>query len=412
MSHLTPVNPSHGLVDVPGFRVGVTACDIRNKGNDRLDLTLLASDRPAAAAAVFTRNRFAAAPVLHGRRLLAGGRPVRAIVANSGNANACTGQEGMADTETMAAHTASALGCEDHEVFVCSTGRIGERLPMERIKAGIARAATGLSDAPEAGCKAADAILTSDTRRKVVTVRTQIGGRTVTVAGIAKGAGMIQPDMATMLAFIATDASIPAPDLQSFLTTAVGPTFNAVTVDGDTSTNDTVLLLANHMSGVTLESAADRAAFAEALLHVCDDLARKIVGDGEKITKVVDLRVEGAATQADAEKVARTIGNSLLVKSSWFGGDPNWGRLLDAAGYAGVDFDPDRVVLDYLPCEKGDPVPVFAKGQAIHANKPLWKALVAAPQFGIRLHLGGGEATFRLLASDLTDGYVNFNKSE
>ncbi len=402
---------SRGIADVPGFRLNGAACDVRGKGYDRLDVALIVSDSPAAAAGVFTRNAFAAPPVALCREVLAGRARVRAVVANSGNANACTGARGYEDACRMQALAAETAGCEPDEVFVCSTGRIGEPLPMDRLARGIALAGAELGSTAAHGERAADAILTSDTRRKVATVRVKTTAGTITVAGIAKGAGMIEPGMATMLAFLATDAVVAPGVLRKAMGDAVDTTFNAITVDGDMSTNDTVLLLANGASGVR-PSGGDLARFREAVRLVCDALAEKIVGDGEKITKVVELLVSGAASRADAEAVARAVGNSLLVKSSWYGNDPNWGRVLDAAGYARATFDPARVTLAYADSAEHKPVPVFADGVAEPRNKPRWKKIVARPRFTIRLGLGAGRQTYRLLASDLTEGYVNFNKSE
>ncbi|MCC5806672.1 MAG: bifunctional glutamate N-acetyltransferase/amino-acid acetyltransferase ArgJ [Opitutales bacterium] len=411
MSELRLQPRSSGIADVAGFRLNGAAADIRGKGDDRLDVALIVSDAPAASAGVFTRNAFAAAPVALCREVLRGGSRVRAVVANSGNANACTGERGHGDAERMQALAAEAAGCEAGEVFVCSTGRIGEALPMDRLGRGIALAGADLGSTATHGERAADAILTSDTRRKVATARVMTAAGTFTVAGMAKGAGMIEPGMATMLAFLATDAMVAPGGLRKALGDAVDTTFNAITVDGDMSTNDTVLLLANGASGVR-PAGGDLARFREAVRLVCDALAEKIVGDGEKITKVVELLVGGAASRADAEAVARAIGNSLLVKSSWYGNDPNWGRILDAAGYAHAAFDPARVALAYAASAKHKPVPVFAAGTAAAQNKPRWKKIVARPRFTIRLDLGAGRHAYRLLSADLTEGYVNFNKSE
>ena len=400
---------SPGLTDVPGFRVGAAACDIRNKANGRLDLALVVADRPCAAAGVFTTNDVKAAPVRLCQRLLAAGGPVRGIVGNSGNANACTSVQGDADAAETARLAAAALGAPSDVFLVCSTGRIGELLPMAKVAAGVAEAAGRLSRDPGEGRRAAEAILTSDTRPKTCTARFSHGGRTVTVSGIAKGAGMIEPNMATMLAFICTDAEAGDAFLKEALKAASDGSFNCVSVDGDMSTNDTVLLLASGAAGVKVGPGGDPAAtalFREALGRVCFALAEKIVGDGEKITKVVSVEVEGARSRADAEKIARAIGNSLLVKSSWFGEDPNWGRLADAAGYARTGLDESKLDIHY-----GD-VPAVLAGRPLPENKPRWKEVVKAARFSVRLNLRLGEGRFRLLASDLTDGYVNYNKSE
>jgi glutamate N-acetyltransferase/amino-acid N-acetyltransferase len=413
MEPFTLIETSSGCLDTPGFKAAGVHCDIRDKADGRLDLAMVVSGTPCVVAGVFTRNRVAAAPVRLGRNLLSGNRLYRGFVANSGNANACTGDFGMADALAMQTATAAELGCQPEEIFVCSTGRIGKRLPMNRIKAGIIEAASLLNDAPVSGLNAADAILTSDTRRKVCSVKLKTAQGVVHISGMAKGAGMIEPNMATMLAFICTDAVVDPDALQTLLAESVTTTFNAVTVDGDESTNDTALLLANGASGVRLEpGGADWAAFKAAVEAVCGDLARKIVGDGEKITKVVEVCIEGAASDPDANMAARAIANSLLVKSSWYGNDPNWGRLMDALGYSGADLSEDSVQVSYADATGGEPVPAFSKG-TIHEDKiGEWKGIVAAAEFRIHIHLGRGSSSCRIWSTDLTEGYVNFNKSE
>lgn len=401
---------SPGVSDVPGFRVGAAGCDIRNKSSDRLDLTLVVADRPCAAAGVFTTNDVKAAPVRFCQQVLAvSADRIRGIVGNSGNANACTAAQGDADAAAMARLSAAAVGAPDDAFLVCSTGRIGELLPMAKVAEGIKVSAARLSREAAEGVRSAAAILTSDTRPKSVTARFVWEGKTVTLAGIAKGAGMIEPNMATMLAFVCTDAAASPAELKAALKASSDQSFNCVSVDGDMSTNDTVLLLASGVSGVTVGASAPaalRALFQEALDQVCFALAEKIVGDGEKITKVVAVEIEGARTRADAEKIARAIGNSLLVKSSWFGEDPNWGRLADAAGYARTGLDESRLDIYY------DDVPAVLGGKPLPENKPKWKQVVKAARFAVRLKLNLGAAKFRLLAADLTDGYVNYNKSE
>jgi len=333
---------------------------------------------------------------------------VHGVVANSGNANACTGQQGKQDAQAMGKAAAEACQTPDDSFFVCSTGRIGELLtlpPMlEVIKQCGAVARQGASD----GMDFARCILTSDTKPKVCKASFSLGGQTVAIGGCAKGAGMIQPSMATMLAFITTDLAIDSPLLQKALQQAVSRSFNAITVDGDMSTNDTVLLMANGASGVTLaeDDELGLQAFQEALFLVCDCLADKIVADGERISKVVDLHIEGAASEADAERVARAIGNSLLVKTSWYGSDPNWGRLMDALGYADARIDPDVIDIHY------EDTPALLEGTPLPQNKPKWKEIVSKRRFGIRIHLRQGQARYRLRTTDLTEGYVNFNKSE
>jgi glutamate N-acetyltransferase/amino-acid N-acetyltransferase len=399
---------SPGVTDAAGFVAAAVPCDIRGKGNDRLDLALVYSAAPCTAAGVFTRNDVVAAPVRVCQEILRARAPAHGFVANSGNANACTGLQGLADARAMAARAAFSVRAPTGSFFVASTGRIGRLLPLPRVLAGIDSAAAALAPSSVEGLRAAEAILTSDTRPKTATARFSWLGRTVTVGAMAKGAGMIQPNMATMLAFLCTDAAVPAALLQDCLRTAVSNTFNAITVDGDMSTNDTVLLLANGASGCDLGAAPAeaRVLFAQALHRVCDCLAEKMVGDGEKITKVVEILVHGAPDAAAAEKIARAVGNSLLVKSSWFGEDPNWGRLVDAAGYAGVGLVEEKLDLSY------DDVPVLVGGAPREQFLEQWRATVRQPRFRVTfdLHLGAG--SYRLRATDLTEGYVNYNKSE
>lgn len=403
---------SNGISDVPGFRTGAAACNLRgNADTARLDVAVIFSEKPCTAAGAFTTNDVKAAPVYVSQAHLRGaaaGTPMRGIVATSGNANACTGEQGMKDAAAMCALAAEACGASPEQFFVCSTGRIGVNLPMEKMARGIAEAAKNLSRDPAESRRAADAILTSDTRRKTCTAKFSVGGKTVTVAGMAKGAGMIEPGMATMFGLIATDAEIAQPLLQKCLWNAVGQSFNCVTVDGDMSTNDTVLVLADGESGVRVseDDAGTLALFKEALNAVTFALARKIVGDGEKISRVVTLRVFGARSAADANRIARSIGNSLLVKASWCGGDPNWGRLLCAAGYAKCGIDQTKIDLFY------NDVPVFLKGELQAQNEAAWRRVVREKEFEIRMYLNLGVHDYRLISTDLTEAYVDFNKGE
>ncbi len=397
-----------GFADCPGFRTAATACDIRENGAVRNDLAVISADGPLEAAGVFTKNDICAAPVqLCREQLSAAAGKVAGCVVNSGNANACTGAQGMCDAREMAALTQKALGAEA-PVLVCSTGRIGRQLPMPTIRKGIRKASEQVNASAENAVAAADAILTSDTRRKLATVQIKWHGQTFTVAGMAKGAGMIEPNMATMLAFLGTDLEIPASELKPILTHAVEQTFNRISIDGDMSTNDTVLLFANGHSGTRLGAAGSTlyVAFAQAVEQVCAVLADKIVGDGEKITKVIELTVKGAPTAAAAEKVARAIGNSLLVKTSWYGSDPNWGRLVDAAGYARIGLVEEKLDLHY------NDTAALLQGVPQDALIPEWRKIVAEKRFRISLNLNLGSAEYRILTTDLSEAYVNFNKSE
>ncbi len=399
---------TEGLTEARGFFCSGVHCDVRGKRDGRLDMGIVFSKRPCSAAGVFTTSDVKAAPVHHGQAILAKGEKIHAIVANSGNANACTGNQGETDARTMAEETARQLDLKPDQVFVCSTGRIGEPLPMSRITTGIKDAAQDLEDGVDGGLAFQRAILTSDTTTKSCLAQFDAPEGTIRVTGVAKGSGMIEPDMATMLAFLTTDAAVSQKLLQEVLSSAVANTFNRITIDGDMSTNDTALILANGFSETTIsdENPEMLDTFREAVEKVCSCLARKMVGDGEKVTKLVELIIEGAPDKNTAEKVARAIANSLLVKTSWYGSDPNWGRIAAATGHgkAGVDFE--KMELFY-----GE-VGVLKDGQPLLRNKDKWKEVVSNKQFSIRLNLNLGQGSCTLLTSDLSEAYVDFNKSE
>lgn len=400
-------NPG-GIADCPGYKTAGVACDIRENGNtELLDLAIVTSETPCSAAGVFTLNDVCAAPVHVCKKILSHtGAKVAGFVVNSGNANAATAEQGMIDAKEMSAISQLETGIGS-PFLVCSTGRIGRALPMGKIKSGIAAAAQKLNESEVESLNTADAILTSDTRRKVATAQFVFEGKTVTVSGMAKGAGMIEPNMATMLAFLVTDLKVESAALKNTLVQACNKTFNRISIDGDMSTNDTVLLLANGKTGlVPNEHPELLQAFRDAVFMVCDILAEKIVGDGEKVTKLVELIVEGCKTDEDAEKVARAVGNSLLVKTSWYGSDPNWGRLADAAGYARVGLKEECFDIHY------DEVPALIGGKPQDSNLSQWKAIVSKKRFRITLNLNQGNRNFRLLTSDLSEAYVDFNKSE
>jgi glutamate N-acetyltransferase/amino-acid N-acetyltransferase len=375
-----------------GFRAAGLAAGIKASG--KKDLALIVSDSPATVAATFTTNQVKAAPVKLDMEYVKSGR-ARAIVANSGNANACTGKIGMLHAKAMATSVARRLGCSDSDVLVCSTGRIGVNMPIVKIEAGIKKLLKLV--APNGGHAAAQAIMTTDTFPKECAVRV---GK-VHIGGIAKGAGMIQPMMATMLGFITTDAAIPRAVLQRALKTAVNHSFNRISVDGDTSTNDTVILMANGAAGhVPLH------AFQEALNFVCLELSKMIVQDGEGVSKFVTVNVHSAASDRDAEAAARTICNSVLVKTSWCGGDPNWGRILDAIGYSRAKVREELVDIAY------DGVPAVRRG--VPAKTPLakLKKIVVRPTFTIDIHLHLGRGHCAMHTCDLTEKYVELNKGE
>jgi len=396
-----------GVNAARGFLSAAAACGIKRTGPLRSDLCLVVSEVPASAAGVFTTNLVKAAPVLLSRRHLESGK-ARAILLNSGNANACTGTPGLRASEQCANAAAVALGIHADQVLVCSTGRIGVQLPLPKILPGIREAASSLKSTPAAALAAAKSIMTSDSVPKQSAYEVKVGSKSFRIGGMAKGAGMISPNMATMLCAITTDAAVPAAFLRKTLGEVVGKTFNCITVDGDCSTNDTVVTLANGLSKVTIRTASEKKAFAEALQAVCADLARAIVADGEGTSRVIELTVKGAKSEADAHKIGRAIANSQLVKCAWAGSDPNWGRILDAAGYAGAVLDPDKVEIAYdgIKAAKNGMGCQDAKGEA------RLRKVAAKKEFAVLvdLHLGKGEA--RLLTTDLTEEYVRLNLSE
>lgn len=396
-----------GVNAARGFLSAATACGIKRTGPLRSDLCLVVSEVPASAAGVFTTNLVKAAPVLLTRRHLESGK-ARAILLNSGNANACTGTPGLRASEQCANAAAVALGIDADEVLVCSTGRIGVQLPLSKMLPGIREAASSLKATPATALAAAKSIMTSDSVPKQSAYEVKVGAKSFRIGGMAKGAGMISPNMATMLCAITTDAAVPASFLRKTLGEVTGKTFNCITVDGDCSTNDTVVTLANGLSKVAIRTAAEKKAFTGALQAVCADLARAIVADGEGTSRVIELTVKGAKSDADAHRIGRAIANSQLVKCAWAGSDPNWGRILDAAGYAGAALDPDKVEIAYdgIRAAKNGMGCQDAKGEA------RLRKVAAKKEFSvlIDLHLGKGEA--RLLTTDLTEEYVRLNLSE
>ncbi|KUK36603.1 MAG: glutamate N-acetyltransferase / amino-acid N-acetyltransferase [Clostridia bacterium] len=378
------------------------AAEVRKRG--RRDLALLYSEAPAAAAALFTQNQVQAAPVLVTREhLMQTEGQARAVVVNSGIANACTGERGLADARRMAEVAGEALKVPPQQVIVASTGVIGEYLPMEKIEAGIRKAALALS--VDGGGAAAEAILTTDTTTKECAIRLPLGDKEVAVGGIAKGSGMIHPNMATMLAFITTDAAVEVPALQQALRWATDRSFNVITVDGDTSTNDMVVLLANGRAGNSPLTAGDPefTLFRDALLAVCVELSKMIARDGEGASKLLEVRVKGAPGEAEARKIARAVAGSNLVKAAIFGEDANWGRVLSAAGACGVPFDPNLVDV-FL----GD-LQVAARGKGLAFDEEKARSILAQREVTITLdlHSGGGRGT--AWGCDLSFDYVRIN---
>ena len=389
----------NAITSPKGFLASGVRAGIKEKGED---LALIVSEKPAAGAGVFTTNLFSAAPVVISRSRLPSSS-ARAIIANSGNANACTGNQGIQDALEMASETARVLGVAAEDVLVASTGIIGRRMPMDNIRYGIARAVALLS--VDGGSAAARAIMTTDTRPKEALVELSIGGAQVRIGGIAKGAGMICPNMATMLCFITSDVAITPQMLQFCLSRAVNISFNCLTVDGDTSTNDSVIMLANGLANNPLISSPGPVLdeFQAALDSVAVSLAKQIARDGEGATKLVEITVEGANSFEDARQIAKTVANSALVKTALFGCDPNWGRILAAAGRSGVPLDPKSVSLklgDILLVDGGEPLPLSES----EAHKLLQNAEVS-----ILLSVGDGPGNATVWTCDFSYDYIKIN---
>ena len=399
------MTPAHPLLTrkpvVPGFRAAGIHCGIKARGRD---LALITSDLPATVAGVFTRSTVVGAPVEWCRERAKSGRGL-AVIVNSGISNVAMGERGRRDARRMAEWTARAIGCEAEEVFVASTGVIGEPLPMTKLRAGIPRVARrlrleGLGDA-------AEAIRTTDTFAKTAGMPVRLGRRTVTVAGIAKGSGMIEPNMATMLSFLVTDAAVSKVYLRRVLREVADETYNRVTIDGESSTSDTVLLLANGAAGnprITGPASPGAAAFRRGLGQVAESLARDLARDGEGATKLVSVRVQGAKNAAQAELAARRIANSLLVKTAIFGADPNWGRILQTLGAGRVALRLDSVVVELCG------VPVFRRGaSAGSAARRRAARRLLDDEVEIEVSLGAGKASARVWTCDLSYDYIRIN---
>ena len=423
-----------------GFKAAAVFCDIKRigtgKGSEKglkRDLALIVSDVPAVVAGMFTTNQVCAAPVKVSAQRAAN-NSARAIVVNSGNANACTGRQGTIDAKNMTGIAAKCLRLRTSDVFVCSTGRIGIAMPMKNVERGIRACAPLLARSAKNARQVAEAIMTSDTRRKEIAVEFKIGDRIVRIGGVCKGAGMIQPGMdvatalsrraktprqsgaatmhATMLAFITSDIAIESNLLKRALEDAVGQSFNRVTVDGDMSTNDSVIMLANGLAGNTKIGVRNSGfeLFQSALHYVCLELAKMIVRDGEGVSRFITLRVRGARDARDAEAVARSIANSSLVKTSWCGGDPNWGRILCALGYANAKVNEALVDVGYSRAGGREVVFGFRRGQPTNVSLQKLAKITSASEFDIQVDLHSGRGEFIMYASDLTEEYVAFNK--
>ena len=424
-----------GSVTAPqGFLASGVFCDIKrlgtgkgsNKGRKR-DLALIVSEVPATVAGMFTTNQVCAAPVKVCIERVKKGI-AQAVVVNSGNANACTGEQGLRDARAMTALVAKQFSLREERVLVGSTGRIGVPMPMSNVNAGILEAAALLGHGPEHAAEAAEAIMTSDTRAKQVAAEVKLGGKTVRIGGICKGAGMIQPGMsaggqrppalplhATMLCFITSDAAIKAAPLRAALQEATALSFNRITVDGDMSTNDTVLVLANGLADnrpIRSSSGREFDVFQEALNYVTLELAKMIVRDGEGVSRFVTVRVSGAGSQGDADIAARAVANSSLVKTSWCGGDPNWGRIIDALGYSAAEVVENKVDIGYSPPGSRKLLYSLKRGRPATTSFAALCKIAALPEFDLHINLNLGKGAAVIYAADLTEDYVDFNKGD
>ena len=383
----------------PGFKAAGIAAGLKKK--NKKDLGLIFSEVSANVAGVFTRNRVKAAPVILDRERIKSG-VCQAIIVNSGNANCCTGEQGIRDAETMASLSASELGISEDLVLVASTGVIGEPLPIERIKTAIPDLVGALQ--PGGISDLAESIMTTDTVPKIVSSQGVVEGKSFIVTGVAKGAGMIRPDLATMLCFVCTNANASPDVLKGVLISAIDRTFNRITIDGDTSTNDTVLMLANGLSGAVIETPGDKAIFQEVIDRILLDLAKQLVRDGEGVTKLVEIIVQGAASDSDARKVADTVAHSPLVKTAFFGEDANWGRIIGAVGRAGADVDPDRIDLYFNDVQMVKAGMGCGNAAEAEATKVLCK-----PEFVVTVDLNMGRGSGLMYTCDFSVDYVKIN---
>lgn len=390
-----------GITAPQGYLASGVSAGIKKRG---LDLAVVFSSQPASGAGVFTRNQIQAAPVVLSRENLKASRGrVRAILVNSGCANACTGEEGMQDALITTRCLASHLNVDPAQVLVASTGVIGSFLPVPKVLKGIASAASALNS--DGGSAAARAIMTTDTCEKSVSVEGRIGGKTVRIGGMAKGAGMIHPNMATMLAFITTDVRIAPRELGKVLRRAADRTFNCLTVDGDTSTNDTLLVLANGASDAVAQDGRSLSYFEKGLTLVCEELAKSIARDGEGATKFVEILVRGASDFEAARTVAKAVANSPLVKTAIYGEEFNWGRIVCAVGYSGIPFDPERVSLSL------NGIPVFRAGAPVTSTRSRAEKAMKGHDLLIEVDLAGGRGTARVWTCDFSHKYVDINAS-
>ena len=396
-----------GVTAAKGFEAAAAAAEIKYKG--RTDMALIYSEKPCKTAGTFTTNVVKAAPVKWDRAVVESKVKSQAVIVNSGIANACTGEEGIRYCRETAQEAAKILGVDAEGVLVGSTGVIGMQLPIDRIKAGIAKLAEAKGSAISNGTEAAKAIMTTDTEKKEAAVTIEIGGKTVTIGGMAKGSGMIHPDMCTMLSFITTDAKISKKALQKALSADIRDTYNMISVDGDTSTNDTVLLLANGMAGNEKIKAdtPEYDLFLEALHYVNETLAKKIAGDGEGATALFEAKIIGASTKEQAKTLAKSIVCSNLTKAAIAGHDANWGRILCAMGYSGADFDPEKVDL-YFESKAGK-LKIIENGVALDYSEEKATEILSQPEITATADIKEGGAEAAAWGCDLTHGYIDIN---
>ena len=396
-----------GVTAAKGFEAAAAAAGI--KYQNRTDMALIYSEKPCKVAGTFTTNVVKAAPVKWDRNVVDSGMKAQAVIVNSGIANACTGEEGMKYCEETAKEAANVLGIDAKSVLVGSTGVIGMQLPMERVKDGIRKLAEAKKPDLESGTQAAQAIMTTDTKKKEVAVTVEISDVTVTIGGMAKGSGMIHPNMCTMLAFITTDAKISRKALQAALGEDVEDTYNMISVDGDTSTNDTVLLLANGVAGneKIRYGTWEYEAFKTALHYVNETLAKEMAGDGEGATALFEAKVIGADTKEQAKKLAKSIVCSNLTKAAIAGHDANWGRILCAMGYSGAQFDPEKVDL-YFKSEAGK-LKIIENGVALNYSEEKATEILSQPKVTAIADIKEGDVEATAWGCDLTHGYININ---
>jgi glutamate N-acetyltransferase/amino-acid N-acetyltransferase len=394
-----------GVTAPRGFRAAAVRCGIKEGVSEKCDLGLIISDYPAVAAATFTSNKIKAAPVRVSAAHLRAG-DTRAIIANSGNANACTGIAGIQNAKKMAQAVARQMGLKDRQVLVCSTGRIGRHLPIEKIEEAMPDLVAGLS--ANGSEDAAKAIMTSDTFHKEIAVELPLHGKSVRIGGIAKGAGMINPNMATMLCLLTTDAPISKRDLQKITSDSVEQSFNCITIDGDMSTNDTAICLANGQAGIAPieQDKEEYGRFTDGLNFVTRQLARMIVEDGEGVTKFVEVHVKGAATYQDARKAAEAVANSVLVKCAWFGEDPNWGRIMGAVGYSSAKVREEMIDIFF------NGAIAVQHGMASSTPQETLTEVLRNKKFTVTIDLHLGSAEYKVFTTDLTPEYVKFNMGE